>query len=123
MTLPSSVLATPITLKTMRVPVAVRLTRIATVMVHGRFGARWTIGFRREDVDGLIVGPTLSSERTGEILGINPSWSSQADSVNAILQGALALHCGVAECVALVYGNDQRTAGTKYGGPNHGASA
>jgi acetyl-CoA acetyltransferase len=74
-------------------------------------------GLKREDVDGLIVGPTLSSERTGEILGINPGWSSQADSVNAVLQGALALHCGTAECVALVYGNDQRTAGTKYGGP------
>ena len=74
-------------------------------------------GLGREDIDGLIVGPTLSSERTGEILGINPSWSSQADSVNAVLQGALALHSGVAECIALVYGNDQRTAGTKYGGP------
>jgi acetyl-CoA acetyltransferase len=74
-------------------------------------------GLKRENVDGLIVGPTLSSERTGEILGINPSWSSQADAVNAILQGALALHCGAAECVALVYGNDQRTVGTKYGGP------
>ena len=74
-------------------------------------------GLKREDVDGLIVGPTLSSERTGEILGINPGWSSQADSVNAVLQGALALHCGAAECVALVYGNDQRTSGTKYGGP------
>jgi acetyl-CoA acetyltransferase len=74
-------------------------------------------GLKREDIDGLIVGPTLSSERTGEILGINPGWSSQADAVNAVLQGALALHCGLAECVALVYGNDQRTAGTKYGGP------
>ena len=74
-------------------------------------------GLNTIDIDGLIVGPTLSSERAGEILGINPSWSSQADSVNAVLQGALALHSGVAECVALVYGNDQRTAGTKYGGP------
>src|SRR6201996_7701944 len=74
-------------------------------------------GLEREDIDGLIVGPTGASERTGEILGINPSWSSQADAVNAVLQGALALHSGVAECVALVYGNDQRTAGTKYGGP------
>lgn len=74
-------------------------------------------GIKREEVDGLIVGPTLSSERTGEILGINPRWSSQADAVNAVLQAALALHGGLAECVALVYGNDQRTAGTKYGGP------
>jgi acetyl-CoA acetyltransferase len=74
-------------------------------------------GLDRNDVDGLIVGPTLSSERAGEILGINPTWSSQADAVNAVLQAALALHAGVADCIALVYGNDQRTAGTKYGGP------
>jgi acetyl-CoA acetyltransferase len=74
-------------------------------------------GAKREHVDGLIVGPTLSSERTGEILGINPRWSSQADAVNAVLQAALALHGGLAECIALVYGNDQRTGGTKYGGP------
>lgn len=74
-------------------------------------------GLKRDDVDGLIVGPTISSERAGEILGLNPSWSSQADAVNAVLQGAVALHAGLADCVALVYGNDQRTAGTKYGGP------
>jgi acetyl-CoA acetyltransferase len=74
-------------------------------------------GLARDDIDGLIVGPTLSIERTGEIVGVNPRWSSQADAVNAVLQAALALHSGVAECVALIYGNDQRTAGTKYGGP------
>ena len=74
-------------------------------------------GLQREDIDGLIVGPTLTSERVGEILGINPTWGSQADAVNAVLQAALALHAGVAECVALVYGNNQRTARTKYGGP------
>ena len=74
-------------------------------------------GLTLKDIDGLVVGPTLSSERAGEILGINPRWSSQADAVNAVLQGALALHAGMADCVALVYGNDQRTGGTKYGGP------
>lgn len=74
-------------------------------------------GLKRDDIDGLIVGPTISSERTGEILGLNPTFSSQADAVNAVLQGAVALHAGLADCVALVYGNDQRTAGTKYGGP------
>ncbi|WP_320177911.1 thiolase family protein [Roseovarius pacificus] len=71
----------------------------------------------REEVDGLIVGPTLSSERAGEILGINPRWGGQEDAANAILQGALAIHSGAAECIALVYGNDQRSVGTKYGGP------
>jgi acetyl-CoA acetyltransferase len=75
-------------------------------------------GLERADVDGLIVGPTLSSERTGEILGLNPRWSSQADAVNAVLQAVFALHAGAASTIALVYGNDQRTAGTKYGGPS-----
>jgi acetyl-CoA acetyltransferase len=75
-------------------------------------------GLERADVDGLIVGPTLSSERTGEILGLNPRWSSQADAVNAVLQAVFALHAGAANTIALVYGNDQRTAGTKYGGPS-----
>lgn len=74
-------------------------------------------GVARGDIDGLIVGPTLSSERAGEMLGINSRWSGQADAVNAVVQGALALHAGVATCIALIYGNDQRTAGTKYGGP------
>jgi hypothetical protein len=74
-------------------------------------------GLRHSDIDGLVVGPTLSSERGGEILGINPRWSAQADAVNAIILAALAIHSGLAECVALVYGNDQRTAGTTYGGP------
>lgn len=74
-------------------------------------------GVKSRDVDGLIVGPTLSSERAGELLGLNPRWSGQADAINAILQAVLALHAGVCTCVALVYGNDQRTAGTKYGGP------
>jgi acetyl-CoA acetyltransferase len=75
-------------------------------------------GLKRSDIDGLIAGPATASERLGEVLGINPRWSSQADAVNAVMQGVLAIHSGLAECVALVYGNDQRTAGTAYGGPN-----
>jgi acetyl-CoA acetyltransferase len=74
-------------------------------------------GLVRDDIDGLIVGPALAAERTGEVLGINPRWSGQGDAVNAIMQAMLAIASGMAECVAMVYGNDQRSAATQYGGP------
>lgn len=75
-------------------------------------------GLQRSDVDGLIAGPTLASERIGEVLGLDVRWSAQADAVNAIMQAVIAIHAGVAECIALVYGNDQRSVKTAYGGPS-----
>ncbi len=80
-------------------------------------------GLKRGDVDGLIVGPTLSQERAGEVLGIDPRWAGQADAVNAVMQAALAVHAGLAECVALVYGNDQRSRKKEYGGEQSDGSA
>jgi acetyl-CoA acetyltransferase len=77
-------------------------------------------GLRLSDIDGLVAGPTLASERLGEVLGIDVRWAAQADAVNAVVQAAIAIHSGLAECVALVYGIDQRAAGTKYGGPTAG---
>jgi acetyl-CoA acetyltransferase len=74
-------------------------------------------GIDRSAIDGLVVGPSLAIERTGEIIGIDPRWAAQGDAVNAILHAANALHSGMATCVALVYGNDQRSVGTQYGGP------
>ena len=74
-------------------------------------------GISRDDIDGLIVGPTTAYERMGEVLGIEPRWGAQADAVNAVIQACMAIRCGLASTVALVYGNDQRTAGTQYGGP------
>lgn len=74
-------------------------------------------GISRSDIDGLIVGPTVAYERMAENLGIDPRWGAQADAVNAVIQACLAIEGGLAEVVALVYGNDQRTAGTQYGGP------
>jgi len=75
-------------------------------------------GLRREDVDGLIVGPTTAYERMGEVLNIDPRWGGQADAVQAIFQAVMAIHSGMAEVVALVYGNDQRSAAVQYGGPD-----
>ncbi|WP_328394044.1 thiolase family protein [Nocardia sp. NBC_00416] len=80
-------------------------------------GALDDAGLRTSDIDGLIAGPALASERLGEVLGINPRWADQADAANAVAKAAQVIHAGLAETVALVYGNDQRAVGTRYGGP------
>ena len=74
-------------------------------------------GLSRDDIDGLIVGPTTAYERMGEILNIDPRWGGQADAIQAVLQAVMAIKSGMAEVVALVYGNDQRSAAVQYGGP------
>lgn len=74
-------------------------------------------GISRSDIDGLIAGPTLASERLGEVLGLDVLWSAQCDAVNAVMHAVIAIHAGLADCIALVYGNNQRTKGTQYGGP------
>ncbi len=74
-------------------------------------------GIARDDIDGLIVGPTTAYERMGEVLGVNPRWGDQADAVTAVAKACMAIASGMAEVVALVYGNDQRSAAIQYGGP------
>lgn len=74
-------------------------------------------GIARDEIDGLIVGPTTAYERMGEVLGLNVRWGDQADAVLSVIQACMAIESGLAEVVALVYGNDQRSAGTQYGGP------
>jgi acetyl-CoA acetyltransferase len=74
-------------------------------------------GISRDAIDGLIVGPTVAYERVGEILGINPTWGGQADAMLAVIEACMAIHSGLATTVALVYGNDQRSAAIQYGGP------
>lgn len=74
-------------------------------------------GLDKADVDGLVVGPTLAYERTAEVLGLDVRWAAQADAALSVVQAAAAIVTGQADCVALVYGNDQRTAGVHYGGP------
>jgi acetyl-CoA acetyltransferase len=69
------------------------------------------------DIDGLIVGPTIASERMGELLGLNVRWGGQADAMTAVLEAIAAINAGYCEVVALVYGNDQRSAAVQYGGP------
>lgn len=74
-------------------------------------------GLRKADIDGLIVGPTTAYERTAEAVGLNPRWGGQEDAVGAIVNAVTAIHAGLANVVAVIYGNDQRSAGTQYGGP------
>lgn len=74
-------------------------------------------GITRDKIDGLIAGPTTAYERLGEILKLNVRWGDQADAVLSVIQACSAIESGLANVVALVYGNDQRSAGTQYGGP------
>ncbi|HJP72838.1 MAG TPA: thiolase family protein [Pseudonocardiaceae bacterium] len=74
-------------------------------------------GITKDDVDGLYVGAPLAYERTAEVLGLDVKWASTGDASQALQDAAAAITMGWADCVALVYGNDQRSAGTAYGGP------
>jgi acetyl-CoA acetyltransferase len=71
----------------------------------------------RKQINGLIVGPTTAYERMAEVLNLNVRWGDQADAVLSVIQAVTAIETGLADIVALVYGNDQRSVGTQYGGP------
>jgi acetyl-CoA acetyltransferase len=74
-------------------------------------------GLKTSDIDGLIAGPTTAYERLAEVISIDPRWGDQADAVLSVLQAVSAVEQGLAETIALVYGNDQRSAEIQYGGP------
>jgi acetyl-CoA acetyltransferase len=73
-------------------------------------------GLKASDIDGLLVGQ-LAYERAGEIFGISPRWGGTCGAVDGVLQAVMLIASGLAEVVALVYGNDQRSAKIQYGGP------
>lgn len=84
-----------------------------------------TIAFQRalqdakisvQEIDGLISGQSTSYERMGEVLGLNVRWGGLGNAVMAISQAVMAIETGMAEVVALVYGNNQRSAKVQYGG-------
>jgi acetyl-CoA acetyltransferase len=75
-------------------------------------------GIARDEIDGLIVGPTTAYERVGELLGLNVRWGGQADAMTAVMEACMAIRSGLTSVVALVYGNDQRSAQVNYGGPD-----
>jgi acetyl-CoA acetyltransferase len=75
-------------------------------------------GIQKSEIDGVVSGPPTAHERMCEVLGIDPRWGAQADAMMGIQAAALAIHGGLCEVVALVYGNDQRSAAVNYGGAN-----
>ena len=69
-------------------------------------------GLKKDDIDGLCVGPTLSGERASELWGMNPRWSGSGDAAQCIIEATMAINCGLCTTVALVYGNAQRSMDT-----------
>jgi acetyl-CoA acetyltransferase len=73
------------------------------------------------DVDGLIINRIPDYQRFGEITGISPRYTTitpgQGRFSGICIQTAVAvIAAGMAEVVALVYGNNGRSAGDHYGG-------
>jgi acetyl-CoA acetyltransferase len=76
---------------------------------------------RFEDIDGLIVNRIPDYQRFCEIAGANPSYVSitpgQGRFSGICIETAAALiRDGLANTVALVYGNNGRSGGDRYGG-------
>jgi acetyl-CoA acetyltransferase len=77
------------------------------------------LGF--EEIDGLIINRIPDYQRFGEITGINPRYTcitpGQGRFSGICIQTAVAvIAAGLATTVALVYGNNGRSAGDAYGG-------
>lgn len=77
------------------------------------------LGF--EDIDGLIINRIPDYQRFGELTGINPRYTTitpgQGRFSGICIQTAVAvIASGMASTVALVYGNNGRSAGDHYGG-------
>ena len=78
-------------------------------------------GIRFDDIDGLIVNRISSYERFASMAGLNPQFCLHTPgegrfSGASLMLAAQAIATGNAEVVALVYGNDGKSAGVRYGG-------
>lgn len=78
-------------------------------------------GLTVKDIDGLIVNRVSGYEPFAAAYGIEPSWVTELPAhgrmAGASVQLAvMAVHTGMCETVALVYGNNGKTAGATYGG-------
>jgi acetyl-CoA acetyltransferase len=77
---------------------------------------------RFEDLDGLIVNRIPDYQRFCEIAGLNPAYvgttPGQGRFSGICIETAAALiRDGLATTIALVYGNNGRSGGDRYGGP------
>ena len=74
-------------------------------------------GLARDDIDGVVQALQLPFN-VRECLGINPRWATAStDCASSMIHAMAALNAGLCECVALLYGNEYRTASRKFGGP------
>ncbi|MGI4812783.1 MAG: thiolase family protein [Janthinobacterium lividum] len=78
-------------------------------------------GLDKSQIDGLMCCRIPYYARMGEILGIDPRWSMQPPahgrmSGMSIIEAMLALECGAADYVALIYANIGRSRRMNYGG-------
>ena len=78
-------------------------------------------GLRKEDIDGVVVCRIQDHVAMSNILGIRyprlvNSFQGAGRMAGATVQyAAMAVHAGLANAVACIYGNDGRTAGARYG--------
>ncbi len=77
-------------------------------------------GLKKEDIDGVVVGGSLLSEPTCELLGLTPSWGSMLSGLAdaTVPLAVMAIMAGQCNTVALIMGNDQRSTNLQYGGPD-----
>ncbi|PQO24265.1 lipid-transfer protein [Rhodobacteraceae bacterium WD3A24] len=87
-------------------------------------------GLARGDIDGLIVNRIPDYQRFCQMTGLDPRFVNvtpgQGRMSGATIQiAAMAIASGMCETIALVYGNNGRTGGVKYGGATdrYGATA
>lgn len=78
-------------------------------------------GLEAKGIDGLIVNRIPDYQRLGEMLGLNPRFATITPgagrfSGNCIQQAAAVIAAGLANTVALIYGNNGSSAGDRYGG-------
>lgn len=78
-------------------------------------------GLKLSDIDGLVVHRIPNYQRFCELVGLNPTFVTGLAgqgrmSGTSIHLAAMAIKQGAARNVALVYGNNGRSAGDKYGG-------
>ncbi len=78
-------------------------------------------GLRLSDIDGLVTHRLPDYQRFAELLGMDPRFAlgiagQGRMSATAIAIGAMAIRSGAARHGALVYGNNGRSAGDRYGG-------
>ncbi len=82
-------------------------------------------GLRSDDLDGMIVNRIPSYERFAQIMGINPQFGLQTEGAGrysgvSVALASQAIASGAAHTVALVYGNNGRSARVNYGGGEGG---